>query len=745
MRLQLGRHAASLPLRPLGAPRLPAPDDAQLCRCSAASSSGRTLDDTHGDLIRRKGDEHEAAYLARLEADGRTIVRIPTYDDEGFDADEARRLTEEAIRAGEADVIYQPYLSDGDLARVRRLPRAAAATAPTRPSTRSSRARPSRRTCCSSASTPSSSGGSRGGCRSTSTSSSARGERETFRTAEYMAYYRRTRGAVPRTRSTTEPETYPWPCDHCGLCDFRNLCKQRSSRRRQPRPRRGPAAESGRDADRATGSRRSRRSATRSAAGLEVDGMRAGDARGAPPPGRAPAPLPRDGRAPRRPPARRGGARLPAPARARLRRRLARPRGPPVLRAGARARVPVRLVLPRRGRRRSRYEAAWARDRDGEREIFERFVDWVVERRRRYPGAARLPLRRLRAHRRCAASWASTARASRRSTTSCATRCSSTSTASSSRRCARRSRATRSRRSRRCTGSCARPRSTGGDESTVRFEKWLESGDDSLLRDDRGLQRGGLPLDRRAPRVAAARSGRRTSRGARRRTSAERAEEEDARDERAALRDALLARSAEEGDAALAPRAAPRLPPPRGEAAVVGVVPLPAARRGGADRGHGHDRRARARRRARASRQELASTRSRSPSRSTRSRATRSIRRRRRATRSRSTTSTALVTLRRGKTTAPTSRCRARSSPGQPIHDKEQREALSRLRARVPRRRRRPTGARRAVLERRCPRCALDLATRSRPRSTLERQLPLRAGPARARARRGRARRWRSR
>ena len=36
-----------------------------------------------------------------------------TYDDEGFDADEARRATEEAIRAGEADVIYQAYLTDG--------------------------------------------------------------------------------------------------------------------------------------------------------------------------------------------------------------------------------------------------------------------------------------------------------------------------------------------------------------------------------------------------------------------------------------------------------------------------------------------------------------------------------------------------------------------------------------------------------------------------------------------------------
>jgi uncharacterized protein len=32
-----------------------------------------------------------------------------------------------------------------------------------------------------------------------------------------------------------------------------------------------------------------------------------------------------------------------------------------------------------------RYEALWARDRDGERAVFERFVDWVVERRRRRP------------------------------------------------------------------------------------------------------------------------------------------------------------------------------------------------------------------------------------------------------------------------------------------------------------------------------------------------------------------------
>src|SRR3989337_4365767 len=65
------------------------------------------VDDTRGDLIRRKGDEHEAAYLARLEAEGRSIVRIPTYDDEGFDADEARRLTEGAVRAGRAAALHR--------------------------------------------------------------------------------------------------------------------------------------------------------------------------------------------------------------------------------------------------------------------------------------------------------------------------------------------------------------------------------------------------------------------------------------------------------------------------------------------------------------------------------------------------------------------------------------------------------------------------------------------------------------
>ena len=138
---------------------------------------------------------------------------------------------------------------------------------------------------------------------------------------------------------------------------------------------------------------------------------------------------------------------------------------------------------------------------------------------------------------------------------------------------------------------------SGGDESVVLFEQWLEAGEDALLEGIRayneedcrstvalhewllGLRPPDLPW--RAPPDE--------------REQTEEAEERDAA--RVALHEALLDGRGG-GEPALAPRAPPLLPPPRGEVAVVGVVPPPRARRGRADRGHGHDRRARARRRA---------------------------------------------------------------------------------------------------------------------------------------------------
>ena len=61
------------------------------------------------DLVKRKGDEHEAAYLARLVAYGREVVTIPN----DWDLDAAARATEDAMLAG-SDVIYQACFVDGN-------------------------------------------------------------------------------------------------------------------------------------------------------------------------------------------------------------------------------------------------------------------------------------------------------------------------------------------------------------------------------------------------------------------------------------------------------------------------------------------------------------------------------------------------------------------------------------------------------------------------------------------------------
>ena len=66
------------------------------------------VENEQAELIFRKGLEHEHAYLESLRAQGLTVLEIP--DPEG-DYDAAALATAEAIRAGEADVIYQGVLA----------------------------------------------------------------------------------------------------------------------------------------------------------------------------------------------------------------------------------------------------------------------------------------------------------------------------------------------------------------------------------------------------------------------------------------------------------------------------------------------------------------------------------------------------------------------------------------------------------------------------------------------------------
>jgi len=56
------------------------------------------------DLLRRKGEEHEAAYLSQLRREGRHVVDVGPRDSGDFE--EAARATAEAMRTG-AEIIYQ--------------------------------------------------------------------------------------------------------------------------------------------------------------------------------------------------------------------------------------------------------------------------------------------------------------------------------------------------------------------------------------------------------------------------------------------------------------------------------------------------------------------------------------------------------------------------------------------------------------------------------------------------------------
>src|SRR3970040_2087712 len=90
------------------------PAAAPLTQLAAALERGEIplppeRENAHADLIARKGEEHEAAFLAALLEQGREVVEIG-FGDEGLSA--AAMRTEEALRAG-VEVVYQGVLASG--------------------------------------------------------------------------------------------------------------------------------------------------------------------------------------------------------------------------------------------------------------------------------------------------------------------------------------------------------------------------------------------------------------------------------------------------------------------------------------------------------------------------------------------------------------------------------------------------------------------------------------------------------
>ena len=447
------------------------------------------LDSPHRDLIFRKGNEHEAAYLARLEADGRSIVRIPTIEDGDFDPEEARRLTEEAIRAGAADVIYQPYLVDGVGARLKPgtdavpiwrgfadfLERLRDGTYEPVDTKLARSAKPAHvLQLCFYAEQVARIQAARVEHVHVE---NGRGERETFRVAEFESYYRRVRDRFLAALER-EPDTYGWPCDHCGICDFRRLCWHQRV-----------------DDDHLTLVAGMRRGWAES---LEVEGITTlaelGSLDVPAPDGiraesfetvRHQAELQLRGRTtgtsiwellPDEP--ERGFRLLPEPDEGDVWLDL---EGHPFYET-ARGLEYLFGYCYRDASGEVVYEALWGKDRDGERDVFERFVDWLVARRRAYP---RLHVYHYAAYERTALTRLMGEHGTREDEVDGFLRdellVDLYRIVKQSLRASVDSYSIKAIE--KLYGFERTADVSGGDESIVRFEEWLESGEDSVLED----------------------------------------------------------------------------------------------------------------------------------------------------------------------------------------------------------------------------------------------------------------------
>jgi predicted RecB family nuclease len=176
----------------------------------------------HADLIRRKGEEHEAAFLDSLGG----VVRIDAPWESSWE--DAAAATAAAIRAG-APFVYQAAFVDGawrGLADfLERLPDGTYEAVDTK---LARHARPAHvlQLCFYTEQlariqekTPAAMHVVNG-----------LGERESFRPDDYLAYYHRLRERFLAVVQDGHTRTYPYPVEHCGLCDFLDRCKDQWER-----------------------------------------------------------------------------------------------------------------------------------------------------------------------------------------------------------------------------------------------------------------------------------------------------------------------------------------------------------------------------------------------------------------------------------------------------------------------------------------------------------------------------------
>jgi len=181
------------------------------------------VEDPQAELIRRKGDEHEHAYLEQLLADGRDVVTIELAGPDGeWDWERAARETQDAIQAGR-EVVYQAAFLDGEwrgLADfVIRGPDGSYEAYDTKLA-RHGKPAHVLQLCFYSEQI----GRNQGRLPERMHIALGSGEAESYRVLDFLAYYRRVRERFLDAVRYPRP-TEPYPVAHCDICDFRELCE----------------------------------------------------------------------------------------------------------------------------------------------------------------------------------------------------------------------------------------------------------------------------------------------------------------------------------------------------------------------------------------------------------------------------------------------------------------------------------------------------------------------------------------
>src|SRR5215207_2653771 len=181
------------------------------------------VDDPQAELIRRKGEEHERAYLAQLRAEGKSVLVVESDD---RDWERAAEVTADAVRSRSHDVIYQGAFVDPDRWRgvADFIERQADGSYDVSDTKLARHSKPYFLLQLSFYSEQL--GRVQGRLPERMHVVLGTNDRESFRVADFIAYYRRVRARFLEFVEHT-PETYPLPVEHCKICAWKAVCEQR--------------------------------------------------------------------------------------------------------------------------------------------------------------------------------------------------------------------------------------------------------------------------------------------------------------------------------------------------------------------------------------------------------------------------------------------------------------------------------------------------------------------------------------